>query len=156
GDFRLANEHDLEQFFLVGLQVGQIAQAFERFIAQFLRLVDQKRDRPPGAQFRDEVIVQLLNHVEPVFFFLREAEVLNHQLGQAVRGEMTIGDKNELNATLQMTHELTQKDRFASTDLAGDEHKSFLGFNSVDQHGQAFGIKWVIVKKTRVGRYAER
>src|ERR671915_499674 len=69
---------------------------------------------------------------------------------------MTVGNKNEMDAGLEMTHELAQQDRFTRPHFSGDEHETFLGFDSMDQRGQTLEVVRVTVKKTRIGRYAER
>ena len=53
---RLADEHDLQQLRLLGLEVRQHAQLFERPEAQVLRLVDHQQNQAPGEPLIDQVL----------------------------------------------------------------------------------------------------
>ena len=68
---------------------------------------------------------------------------------------MTIGNKNKVDARLEMTHELTQENRFTRSHFSRDEHETLLAFNSVNKRRQALEVERMAIKKSRVGRYAE-
>ena len=63
---RLADEDDLEQLALLGLEVGEQAHLLEQLVAQVLRLVDQEHDVVPGRRFLEQELIERLERRDAV------------------------------------------------------------------------------------------
>src|SRR4026208_1050211 len=69
---------------------------------------------------------------------------------------MTVRDKYKVHARFEMAHQLAQKDRLTRSHFAGHEHETLLRLDSMNKRSQSLEIQRVLIKKSRIGRYAKR
>jgi hypothetical protein len=86
--FRLADQHDLQQLALAGLQVGQQSQLLEHVDREVLRLVDDQHVVLPHGMGAQQVLVQGVDvvldrrHARPLVL-VRDAELAHTDLSSS-------------------------------------------------------------------------
>src|SRR5690606_6864913 len=119
-ELRLAEQHDLQQLAVFGLQIGQQAQGFQRGGWQCLRLVDQQhaalalpgqfdQTRVQGSQ--QAVVVQLLG--------IDHMQLMGQRLAQRQRIERRVRQPGQLVAfRVQLVEQRAAQQRLAGANLA--------------------------------------
>ena len=60
--FRLADEHDLQQFVAGGFEIGEHAELFEHFVGEILRFVNDHDHQPILGKLLDQELIEAHEH----------------------------------------------------------------------------------------------
>src|SRR5690554_3171263 len=155
--FRLAQQHYLQQLFLGGFQVGQQAQLLQHFCGEVLGLVDNQYLVPAGGVGLEQVLVDGIHQDLDG----RVGGVGNAQLVADSRQQLPgrePGVENQRNVDVfRCVLDKTAADRgFAGSYLAGNHDKTALPLHAIHQVRQGFLVAVTQVQVAGVRRNGER
>ncbi len=134
----LADQDDLQQLALVGLEVGQQAQLLQHLGRQHLRLVD---DQHVVLADRVRLEQELVQRVEVVLdgrlaaqrLRCRNAELLADRLQQLDHRELGVEDVRDVGAARDLLEEAAAHGGLAGADLAAEQHEAAAAVHAVQQ-----------------------
>src|SRR5207253_5449153 len=107
--FRLAGQHNLQQFSVRGLEVREQANGFQHRVGEILGLVDEKHDALPGFRFAKQEIVQVRVHTHDVAILAVETKVF-HQIAKQFPGiALRLKKKGAVDVALPRSEEHTSE-----------------------------------------------
>ena len=130
---RLTDEHDLHQLRLLGLEIREHPQLFERGEAQVLRFVDDEQDHAPREPLIDEVLREVAQQQRLAAARRIEPEVQHDRLEQLARLEHRIDDARHGGVAVQIAEQRLQQGGLARSDLAGDDDEPGVALQAVAQ-----------------------
>ena len=152
----LAHEDDLQQFAIVGLQIGEEANLFEEFVGEVLRFVDDEDGVAAGVRLGEEEAVDFGNGFKAVHALNFETEFHGDGLDELVGIENGIEDERGRKLRPELFQQRAAKGRLAGTDFAGDLDESFSFANAVKQMIERLTMFRAVKQKARVRRDVER
>ncbi len=147
---QLADENDLQQLFLVGLEVRQDPNLFEDLPGQILRFIDDQNcarfERHEAQQEVVERLHELLlgdrRHRGALRLFAREdAEVLQDPLQQVFFSEERIQHQRGERRPIDLLEERAAQRRLDGADVSGDDGEAFAPADGVLQQGSGVRLK---------------
>ncbi|MCY1408779.1 hypothetical protein D9M71_241080 [compost metagenome] len=128
-EFRLAEQHHLQQLAVLGFQVGQQTQGLEGFLRQGLGFVDQQHGALAlGRQFDQPVVERRQQAVVVQLVGIGDVQLNGQRLAQAARAEARIGQPGDLPALAVRAEGIEQgaaQQGLAGADLAADLDETF-------------------------------
>ena len=157
----LADEDDLQQLALVGLEVGEQAQLLEHVGREHLRLVDDEDVvLADGVGLEQEVVervdVGLDRRRLAVGGGDRHVELVADRLQQLDHGELRIEDVGDVAALRDLLEEAAADGRLAGADLAREQHEAAAAADAVEQVRQRLAVALAHVEVARIRRERER
>ncbi len=153
----LAQDADLQEFGVVGLEVAQHPQHLEALVGQVLGLVEHHHHQPVGGEFAEQVLLEGLDQLE-IAALRRAGQVeLGADRRQQLSGrQLVLGDDRHAAQRLDLPGEHPGDQRLAGPDLAGDQQKALALLAGVLQRGQGLLVIRRAVVERRVGGVVER
>ena len=159
--FGLADQDDLQQLALAGLQVRQQAQLLEHVGRQVLRLVD---DEHAGLAERVRPQHEIVERIEVVLDAgravagarNRDAEFFANRLQQLGHAELGVEDVGDVAALRNLLQEAAAHGGLAGADLAAEQHEAAAALQPVQQVRQRFAVALAHEQEARVGSDRER
>ena len=155
--FRLAEQHDLQQLVAVRFKVGQQAQLFKDFYGKVLCLVDDQYGFAPLRIGFEEI------SVEPVYQLLDAAllrslnvEFVTDGLKQFNDADLGIEDVSNDHVFGQLLEETAAEGGLAGPDLSGQQNKATVTFDPVFEVRQRLAVVLTHVKIEWVRRDRKR
>ncbi len=157
-ELRLADQDDLQQLVLGGLQVGQQPHLFEHRRGQVLGLVDdQHRTAPLGVGVEQVPVEGVDKDLEALGLFgVGDSQLVadaGHQLGL---GQPGIEDQRDIDGVGELFDHAPADHRLAGPHLAGQQHEAAPLVGPVQQVGQRLLVPGAGVQVARVGGQRER
>ena len=153
-EFGLAEEHDLHQLDLIGLQVRQPPHGLEAADAQRLGLVDDQHHPAVGGVLLEQIAVE---QMEAVVGALRiEAELPAHRADDPLGIGLGIDDVGDRLGLDQLGGQQAAQQGLAGADLAADLDHPLAALDGVEHRGQHVLMAIAGVIEPRVGGQRER
>ena len=159
--FWLTYEDDLQQFSLVGFQVGQQAQLLEHVRREVLRLVNDEHiafaPRVAGEQVGVERVEVVPDGGRTHTFMLHfNVKLAADRLQQVTDRELGIEDVGDPAVLGKLLQEAAANRGFAGTDVASEQHESAVAANAIQQVGQRFPVTLAHEQVARVRSNGKR
>ncbi len=156
----LADQHDLQQLALAGLEVGQQAQLLEHLGVEVLGLVDHQHVVLPDRMRVEQEAVQRVDMVlqrrrAAAAGRDRHAELVADGLQQLERAELRVEDVGDVAALRDLLEEAAHDGGLAGADLAGQQHEAAAALQPVEQVRQRLAVALAHVEEARVRRDRE-
>ena len=152
----LADEDDLEEFLLVGLEIGEKPDLLKHLKGEVLRLIDDEHDVAAGRDAREEDFIDLRDEIVMAIRMLRFTQIREDGLEHL--GFVDAGVENErgiIMLDIEFIHQPAAKGGFAAADFT-DEHDEALVFpDAVEQVLQRVVVRGTEVKEFWIGRDVE-
>src|SRR5438067_3988966 len=161
---QLADEDDLKQLVLVGLQIRQDANLFEDRERQVLRLVDDQygarlewnQPEEKVVQCIDQLLLGDLGQPPGLHFLARDhAEVLQDPPQQILFGEERIQHERRKGRAIDLLQQRAAERGFSGTDIAGDDDKPFASADRILQQIERVAVRLAAIEVLRIRREAE-
>ena len=152
----LSQKDDLDQFFVLGLQIREHADFLKDGRCEVLRLVDDDDDVMAVAQLFNEISVQLGNKLRFGTAGVLDVKIFKDGAQQVLAADMGVGDQGRLGARVELVQKRAADGGLAGADVAGNDDKALAGFNGIDQCTQGLHVLAAFVEKPRTGRHIER
>ena len=148
---RLADQDQLHQHVLVGIDVGQHPQLLEPLHRQVLRLVEDQDDAPPGGIFGKQEVLQLLEHLHVARRRIdRNLQRVQDPLDQLAPVALGVGDQPDGDILVDLRQQLLQQRGLARADLAGHQGDRRLRQDPVFEHREGLLVLAGPVEKPRI------
>ena len=156
--FGLPDQHDLQQFFPGGFQIGEQAHLFQGVGGKILRLVDDQHGAPAARVGFKQMRVE---HVGKQLDAGGIARVVNAQLvaqaGEEFHGGDTrVEDQGHVDVLGHLLQQAAADSCLAGAHLAGELHETAALAHPVQQVRQRLAMLLTHIEKTRVGRDGKR
>ncbi len=157
----LADQDDLQQLALAGLQVGQQAQLLQHVRRQVLRLVDDEHVVAPGRVLAQQEVVERVQtvldglgagHRGPV----GDAELVANGTQQLGHRELGIEDVGHVAVRGHLLQEAAAHGGLAGAYLAREQHEAAARIQPVEQMRQGLAVPFAHEQVARVGGDGKR
>jgi hypothetical protein len=157
----LADQDDLQQLPLVGLEVGQEAQLLEHLRREHLRLVDDEDVvLADGVGLQQEVVervdVRLDRRRRHLGGSGRDVELVADRLQELHHRELRVEDVGDVAALGDLLEKAAADRRLACADLAREQDEAAAAADAVEQVGERLAVALAHVEVARVRRERER
>src|SRR5215472_5167524 len=154
---RLPEQEALQRHCSADDDVGQHAQLFERFERQVLRLVDDQQDALAVALLGQHKVVDALEQCPFGQSFFGDPEPTRNQVQKVVPAELSGHDLGVYEiALVDRCQQVVNEDRFAGTDLPGDDNEAFSVVQTVDKVGHRLPMYRTLEEKPGIGSELKR
>ena len=120
--FRLADQHQLDDLVLARVDVGQHPQLFQAFRRQVLRFVEDQHDPPSGGIFVDQEILKLLEQLHIADRRVEgDAKRVQHPLDQLAPPALRVRDQPHRHPRAKLAQKLAQQRGLAAADPTGHQ-----------------------------------
>jgi len=153
----LAQNADLQQFGVVGLQVAEHAKLFEALVRQVLGFVQHDDGESILGELLQQEVLQSFGQLQ-VIGVRRDVQLeLGADGGQELSpGQVRVRDDGDGSVAIHLAQEHTADQGFTCTDLTGHQDESLTLERGVLQGGQGFFMLRRAVVEGRVRRVVER
>src|SRR5690606_21452973 len=136
--FRLPEQNQLQQFALVGFEIGEKAQLFEHVGRKILRFIDDENGVAPTRVGCQQKCIQRIEQLLGAGVFLREgdAEFVADRLQQLVRIQLRIDDDGDVDMLRNLLEQTTTDGGLARPDLACEHNETAVIADSINQMPQ--------------------
>ena len=158
----LADQHDLQQLALVGLEIGQQAQLLEHAGRKVLRLVDDQHVVLPARVRIEQELVQRIEVVlgrgaAAAARGVGHMELVADRLQQLDRGELGVEDVGDVAMLGNLLEQAATDGGLAGADFAGQHHEAAAtALHAVEQVRQRLAMALAHEQETGVRRDRER
>ena len=154
---RLADQHQLDQLVLVGVDVGEHPELLERLGREVLRLVEDQHGAPAGGVFLDQEVLELGEELHVAGVGLgRHPERHQHPVQELAAVALGVGDQPDGEVLGQAPEQVAQQRGLAGADLAGDHRDRRMRQHAVLEHRVGAGVVLRPVEEVGVGQERER
>ena len=156
--FRLADQHDLQQLAVVSLKVREQADLFKQVFGQILRLVNDEHGVPALFDLFQQKLIDERQGVQPIQSRWPTGRPNSVAMAFINSSALSTGIQNQrggIPAVELFQHRAAQR-RLARAHLAGKLHETLALADAVKQMVQRFAVLAALEKKTRVRREVER
>ena len=151
----LADQDQLQQLVLAGIDVGEHPQLFQRLAVEVLRLVEDQHHPPPVGVFLDQIGLQPREEVDVV---LARAGGLvqrhQHPAQQLAAAALGVGDQRHADVVLDLAQQMLQQRRLAGPHLARYERDRRAGQDAVFEDRVRAQMDRPPVHEVRIGQRA--
>jgi hypothetical protein len=154
---RLAEDTNLEQLGVIGLEVAEHSQFLKGFVGQVLPFVQNDNDVTVLGELVEQVFLEAVCQLEAVgvsWCVDREFRAQGSQ--ELIAVQIGIGDHGALRPVLYAPEEHSTDQRFSGADFPRDEHEALAFLGSVLKRGQGFLVFRRAEVERRIGRVVER
>nr|GEU28193.1 conserved hypothetical protein [Tanacetum cinerariifolium] len=154
--FRLAEQHDLQQLAAGRFQVGQEPDRFQRVERHGLRFLDQQHHVPALAMAADQMRMQRALHFIDAVAARGQAQLGGNRVLHGHRIEVGVDQVNHFDMRRQLAFQHAAQHGLAGAHFAGDLDDALAVAHRVQQRRQNLAARIAGIEKRRVGRDAER
>ena len=146
----LTDEYQIQQVFLLRIDVREHSERLEGALFHILCFVDNQNDFLVFRIFVDQELDELVVHRDPAFISVFEAECHQYPLGEIAKRMVTEIDQTDSNLRLHVIDHAIDQGRFARPDLAGNHSETLLVENAVLQQCQSHTVVLRHVQERRI------
>ena len=154
--FRLSHEDDLQQFAVLGFEIGQQTDVFELVVVEILRLVDDQYGIAARGRLFYQKLVQHRPRLQHTQSRHGDAEFDGDGLHQQVGAGWRIEDEGAGPGITQGREHRPADRRFARADFAGQLHETLPLADAVEQMVEGLAVFRAEKKEPRIRRKIER
>ena len=153
----LADEHELEELVLVGVDVREHPQFLERLDREVLGLVEDQHRPPAAGVLLDEEILELGEELDVGRVAgRRHAERHQNPVQQFAAVALGVRDQPDGEVLGERAQQMAEERGLARADLAGDDGDRGMGQHAVFEHGVGPGVALGPVEEIGIGKERER
>lgn len=151
----LADEDQVQQVVLLGVDVGEHADLFQALDAEVLRLVDDQHHRVAGGVLADQELDEIVVELDLGLAFVLQAIGHHDPLGHFA--EVVVGEVDQPDTQLRpdLVEQAIDERGLAAAHLAGDDGEALAVLDAVLEQRQRRGVALRHVEERGIGQQRE-